>query len=209
MENFEDAQKSFIQKLEKIQSVFREIKEKDRRRLLIQHSARDTFENLVRKNERMIIKLKKREFTVAIVGLEKAGKSTLANALLNLNVLPEYTERCTYTTTEIRAGSNDTAEIFFYSKEKFDGNFQKMLREIQYPQETNFEDFSLSDFERYWQNVKITNPALFQQHNGKTVEDIKAMANDKDAVLYLVGKEAETLNITDEEDYEKFYRHAD
>ena len=63
----------------------------------------------------MIQKLTNQEFTVAVVGFEKAGKSTLVNALLKLIVLPVYTERCTYTTTETRAGSNDTATIYFYS----------------------------------------------------------------------------------------------
>ena len=74
----------------------------------------------------MLKKLRNHEFTVAVVGLETAGKSTLANVLLKLIVLPEYTERCTYTTTVIRSGNVDSAEGYFYSREKFEQ--KKILR---------------------------------------------------------------------------------
>ena len=35
------------------------------------------------------------------VGLEKSGKSTFGNALLQLDVLPNEFQRCTFTTTTI------------------------------------------------------------------------------------------------------------
>ena len=42
-----EEQKNFLDKLEKVQAVFREIKEKDKRRLVIQHKSRDVFEKLI------------------------------------------------------------------------------------------------------------------------------------------------------------------
>lgn len=207
MDFVNEEQQVFIGKLEKVQEVFREIKEKDKRRLVIQHKNRDVFEKLIRDTERIVQKLTKHEFTVAVVGLEKAGKSTLANALLKLIVLPEYTERCTYTTTEIRAGSSDTATIYFYDKNTFDKNFRQMLKDVEYPADVGFEDLNIGDFERYWQKVKNNNPALFQQHNGTTIEDIKAMLDDKSSLDYLTGKEPEILDVNNEEDYEKLYRY--
>lgn len=36
----------------------------------------------------LLPKLRKGEFEIAVVGLEKAGKSTFSNALLNMAVLP-------------------------------------------------------------------------------------------------------------------------
>ena len=206
MENFNENHQIFISKLERVQEIFKEIREKDKKRLVIQYKDRDTLEKLARSNEKMISKLKKQEFTVAVVGLEKAGKSTLANALLNLIVLPEYTERCTYTITEIRAGSSDTAEVYFYSKDKFEKNFQQMLKEIEYPQEISFEDLTLEDFKDYWNKVD-NNSSLFQQHNGTTVSDIKAMLSEKDAIIYLTDKEPDILNVTDNDDYDKLYRY--
>jgi len=41
------------------------------------------------------------EFRIAVVGLEKAGKSTFVNAWLGCDLLPAKQERCTFTTTQI------------------------------------------------------------------------------------------------------------
>lgn len=93
--------------------------------------------------------------------------------LLKVVLLPEYTARCTYTTTEIRAGNEDIAEIYFYSKEKFEENFQRMLKDIGWEDAESFADMELRKFERYWATVRNQNPALYQQHNGTTVEEIR------------------------------------
>ena len=207
MGNFYEEQNEFISKLESAQKIFGEVRTKDRQRLVIQYGDRNTLDNLIRKNENMLKKLRNREFTVAVVGLEKAGKSTLANALLKLIVLPEYTERCTYTTTEIRSGNVDSAEVYFYSREKFEQNFQRMLKDVGYTTETTFEQLLIGDFERFWREVKNNNADKFQQHNGTTVEDIRAMLNAKDVMDYLLGKEPEHLDITVGEDYQKLYQY--
>ena len=47
-------------------------------------------------------KLVNNTFEVSIVGLEKSGKSTFANAFMGIDILPTKDERCTYTTTSIR-----------------------------------------------------------------------------------------------------------
>lgn len=208
MKNFNEAQSLFIEKLEKCQDVFKQIREKDRRREIIRYETRERFDKLVRAHEMLLEKLKLREFSVAVVGLEKAGKSTLANALLSVVLLPEYTERCTYTTTEIRAGNEDIAEIYFFSKEKFKANFQRLLKDTGWTGEETFDDFDLRKFERYWSEVKTKNPSLFQQHNGTTVEDIRMMANERDAINYLVGKPPEFLHIKTAEGYEQFHRYV-
>ena len=91
-------------KLENTASLFQQLFEKDPHGMIIGYEEREHLKELQRRNEKVLNKLKSREFSVAVVGLEKAGKSTLGNALINAIVLPEYTERCTYTTTEIRAG---------------------------------------------------------------------------------------------------------
>lgn len=64
-------------------------------------------------------KLDKNEFEVAIVGLEKAGKSTFGNALMENRILPDADERCTYTSTCIRYG-NDRAVVQFFSASEMD-----------------------------------------------------------------------------------------
>ena len=207
MAAWKEAREHFIEKLEKMSEVFKEIREKDRRREVIRYEERDKFNKLVKANEVLLEKLRLREFTVAVVGLEKAGKSTLANALLKVVLLPEYTERCTYTTTEIRASNEDIAEIYFYGKEKFEENFRRLVKDTGWSGEETFDELDLRKFERYWSAVKTQNPALYQQHNGTTVEDIRMILGDKDAINYLVGKSPEFLRTATQDGYEQLHRY--
>ncbi|MEH2373792.1 GTPase [Nostoc sp.] len=57
---------------------------------------------------RQLERLKKREFRIAVVGLEKAGKSTFINAWLECDLLPAKGGRYTFTTTQIYSVENDT-----------------------------------------------------------------------------------------------------
>ena len=57
--------------------------------------------------DRQLERLKHRRFEVAVIGLEKAGKSALLNAWLGQEILPSEDERCTYTTTEIWSAPNE------------------------------------------------------------------------------------------------------
>lgn len=70
-----------------------------------------------KKCEKLYRKLEKNEFEIAIVGLEKAGKSTFGNALMENRILPDADERCTYTSTCIRYGQNRAVVKFFNSHE--------------------------------------------------------------------------------------------
>ena len=55
-------------------------------------------------------------FEVAVVGKEKAGKSMLLNGWLDFRLLPSKSERCTYTTIEIRscASSHEEKYTFYH-----------------------------------------------------------------------------------------------
>lgn len=70
--------------------------------------------------KRLYTKLDKNEFEIAIVGLEKAGKSTFGNALMESRILPDADERCTYTSTCIRYGQDRAVVTFFNSREMDD-----------------------------------------------------------------------------------------
>ena len=69
------------------------------------------------KCEKLYQKLDKNEFEIAIVGLEKAGKSTFGNALMENHILPDADERCTYTSTCIRYGQDRAVVSFFNNRE--------------------------------------------------------------------------------------------
>lgn len=51
-------------------------------------------------------RLEKDDLEIAIIGVEKAGKSTFANALIKSTFLPSATERCTFTSTTIEYGEH-------------------------------------------------------------------------------------------------------
>jgi len=71
---------------------------------------------------RQLERLKKREFRIAVVGLEKAGKSTFVNAWLDCDLLPAKNTRCTFTTTQIFSVAHDSEqrlEVEPHSEEKF------------------------------------------------------------------------------------------
>lgn len=72
--------------------------------------------------QRQLERLEKGEFRIAVVGLEKAGKSTFVNAWLEADLLPTDSKRCTYTTTQIYSVTDDKEqrlEIIAKSREKF------------------------------------------------------------------------------------------
>lgn len=60
--------------------------------------------------EKLIRRLEKGEFRIAVVGMEKAGKSTFVNAWLGCDLLPAKTERCTFTTTQLYSVSQDSEQ---------------------------------------------------------------------------------------------------
>ncbi len=71
---------------------------------------------------RQLERLRKREFRIAVVGLEKAGKSTFINAWLECDLLPAKGGRCTFTTTQIysvKSESEQRLEVQTHSEEQF------------------------------------------------------------------------------------------
>ncbi|MEH1787015.1 dynamin family protein [Nostoc sp.] len=79
---------------------------------------------------RQLERLKKREFRIAVVGLEKAGKSTFINAWLECDLLPAKGGRCTFTTTQIYSVENDT-EQKLEVQAKTEEQFINLLKELE------------------------------------------------------------------------------
>lgn len=101
--------------------------------------------------EIVLHKLVNNEFEIAIVGLEKAGKSTFANALMESNLLPAKDLRCTFTSTQIEYSGDDkddNATVSFYSTEEFNNDFKDKLCKLGFP---NYEQYSFDiiDEEKY------------------------------------------------------------
>jgi GTPase SAR1 family protein len=75
-------------------------------------------------------RMNKNDYEVAIVGLEKAGKSTLVNAWIGWDFLPTSACRCTYTLTRILSTDRKQKyEIEYFSKSEFYSRFDKIKEE--------------------------------------------------------------------------------
>lgn len=187
MDEITQEQQAYIEKLAKEKAIYDKIREKDAKGMVINFEEREKLDELARRTDKVLQKLKSREFTVAVVGLEKAGKSTLGNAILKLDALPEYTERCTYTTTEIRAGSENMAEVFFYTQDEFNARLKDMLNELKFPHPADLNSLTHSLFDAYWERQREENPPLYQMHNGTIAEDVRAIIDNKEVIRQYLG----------------------
>jgi hypothetical protein len=79
---------------------------------------------------RQLERLKKREFRIAVVGLEKSGKSTFINAWLECDLLPAKAARCTFTTTQVYSVTND-AEQRLEVQAKTDEQFFNLIEYLK------------------------------------------------------------------------------
>jgi hypothetical protein len=192
MSQWEERKDEFIRKLEKSKTTFRDILAQDKEHLVFTPQHREKIEELIQRNDKVLNKLKKGEFTVAIVGLEKAGKSTLGNALLKNMILPEYTERCTYTTTEIRAGSETRGEIVFYSREEFQSDFQKMMEKLGYEGSVSI-NMPPDVFDRWWEQMAENDLENYNKFNGTIAEDVRAILTGHTTIQALLGQMPRTF----------------
>lgn len=80
--------------------------------------------------ERQKSRLDKGEFRIAVVGLEKAGKSTFVNAWLGCDLLPAKSQRCTFTTTQIYSVPDDTSQRLEVDP-KSPQQFERLCRELE------------------------------------------------------------------------------
>lgn len=213
MENWNDDQQKFIAKLEETGKIFEEILTKDKDGMVIPFGEeRDKLTHLKKRNEEILRKLKSREFTVAVVGLEKAGKSTLGNALLKRNILPEYTARCTFTTTKICAGNEDKGEIFFYSAEEFKRDFADTLKNVlKYEQPASFDTMDADALKRWWDTMEEKDNDTYSKYNTTTFRDVYNMLNGKNILNQLLGQKKLTFYGSDLEttEFKKFITGID
>jgi len=186
--NFNEQKQTEIEKLQKINKVLEKVINSPVS--LVENEELLKIQNLLNKNRSLINKLQKNEFEIAIVGLEKAGKSTFANALIRANILPSATERCTFTSTKLMYSSDDKAKVTFYTKDEFNQIFRSMLKDLEFPNAENvdFISLSLSEFENYFDSLEENNRGLYKEHVGKTDEEIKDILKNKQGINSLLNK---------------------
>lgn len=147
----------------------------------------DELSNLKKKADLMQEKLISGEFEIAVVGLEKAGKSSFSNALANLQILPTADARCTYTSTCIKPGSSNSATITFLTSEELNKDLKEKLAFLQIANASNWNLDNLSQ-EKYAQLFGEI-PADLQERYGDSInEDISEMLANKTSLRQYLNK---------------------
>ncbi len=151
---------------------------------LINADRQDKLRKLKTEAERYKQKLEKNEFEIAIVGLEKAGKSTFANAMMGNDILPSDERRCTYTSTKIKSGI-DSGYVKFFSREEFNNNFRENLRtmKIENADSYSFESLSKTSYESMFERLDETTKKAYGDNINEDVKTI--LANKQNINDYL------------------------
>lgn len=136
--------------------------------------------------KKLLKKLEKGEFEIAVIGLEKAGKSSFSNAIMDNDVLPTADARCTYTATCIKAGDVDHAIVTFFSVEEFNRNFREKLKVLGISDLDTYTYNTLSEsryndiFESLEDNVK-------DKYENNINQDILDIIKNVDSLSYYIG----------------------
>lgn len=149
---------------------------------LIDSKTRNELSKIQTETKEIIRKLQNNEFQIAVVGLEKAGKSSFCNALIESNMLPTDQQRCTYTSTKIISSDVSRAEIIFYTKQEFEADLRDKLSKLGIE---NSDSFSLNNinyksYSALYEGVDSEKKKLYGETIHKEIENI---INYKDELI--------------------------
>lgn len=164
------------------------------------------LEKYQNKAKLLLPKLQKDEFEIAVVGLEKAGKSSFSNAFIGLTALPTDDQRCTYTSTCIRKGENNSsATVFFYTWEEFNRDFRDKLQLLGIPEAGSYDLNNLS-LERYNQLFNECDESKRNLYKNTLNQDIIDTLNNKHSLKKYIGTEKLTFSNDqlDQDDFKCF-----
>lgn len=123
--------------------------------------------------DELLNKLRKNEFEIAVVGLEKAGKSSFSNAFIELQALPTDEQRCTYTSTCIRYSVSGKASVKFYSRQEFTTDFRQKLEVLGIPDVNLYspDNLTLDKYVQLFEECDETKKQLYQDSLNQDIRD--------------------------------------
>lgn len=187
-EEWKKEKEDYIKKLKKVDETLNKFLSIDIGGF-IDFETTEKISTVITKNNVYLEKLEKDIFEVAIVGLEKAGKSSFANCLISNYIFPSADGRCTFTTTQLQFGDNNEAVIEFYQRNEFNNIFQSLLKEIEFKdyERISFDILKINDFECYKKILENENPALYNFHQATTIKDIEDIINGSKEISKFLG----------------------
>lgn len=153
---------------------------------LFENAMINQLHNCKEKCDKLYRKLDKDEFEIAIVGLEKAGKSTFGNALMQNRILPDADERCTYTSTCIRYG-NDRAVVKFFNSSEMDTVLRGYLQTLGIKNTESFT-FSLLDKFEYMNLFDKLDERDKGRYESTVHQDILNLLENKNEIQSYIGQ---------------------
>lgn len=146
----------------------------------------DELNRMLRKLTVLESKLENNTFEVSIVGLEKSGKSTFANAFMGIDILPTKDARCTYTATSIRYGNDNKAEVKFFTYKEFNESFFNKLSLLG-ADISSFPDTWYDWSDSILQQAISTIPNIKSEEKN-IINDISEIIENKDSLRLLLDK---------------------
>lgn len=156
---------------------------------------------------RMLPKLEKDEFEIAVVGQESSGKSTFTNALIGCIAVPSDQERCTYTSTCIRSSDTDKADVTFFTAGEFEEAFRSQLKVLNKKAGTEIFDTQLltpgnltaEQFKAMLENHEETNSLSGDEQFSKCVDEVADILKNWNNLRQYLHATTETRSFTGEE----------
>lgn len=191
--------KTYIEKLEKQKDAIDRIL-KMNAGTVVNAELRKQLRSLRDEAAVVLKKLRNDEFEIAIVGMEKAGKSTFANALIESDLLPNWGSRCTFTSTQIEYsgdGRDDSAVVSFYTQDTFIRDFRDKLRTLGFPnpERYSFDTLGKHDYETIYR-TEVSEEKRKIHGNGIN-KDILAIIENVDSYFDLLDKPDRTFGAED------------
>lgn len=188
MSTFENNRKKYVEMLSCQISGINEIIDIDSSNEIISFELQDELMSIKSSAERLKHKIETNEFEIAIVGLEKAGKSTFANALMGNNILPTKDARCTYTSTNIRYGSYDEAVVEFFGNDEFNADFNSKLSKLGINSDAEFNTWTTDKLRKELDKIGEVPSGLTNLQ-----KDIEEIIENKASIANLLGNAKRTF----------------
>lgn len=181
---------TLIHKLEKYEQIIQRISTVAQS--VIQPDTKSKLFTVHSNTTELLDRIKNNSFEIAIVGLEKAGKSTFANALIGLDILPTKEERCTYTSSCVKYASQTYAEVEFFTMQEFNERFESSIRALGVSLESyEYGKVSLSELQLH------TNDVVLNPEKRNILEDLTDMIKSEAEIMRWLGKPIQHFNEDD------------
>ncbi len=133
----------------------------DNQRLLFMNEIVYEFKMIEHEVDDLVYRFSKNSYEIAVMGLEKSGKTTLINAILGISLLPAKRGRCTYVPTELRSCASvdqERIEIEYLSLEEFENHKKEVEKVLQKNGDEAIVEFMNDDLnEKQEENVPVQN----------------------------------------------------